>query len=110
MNALPHNVVRLRQIDGAILVSAKPKVFTPELVGHLEVLNRAVRWLRKNGITPLTIDLMGPRPTIMVRPIASGFLISAGKGVSTCRQPEGTCLCSVVIDDCSIQWQRRTDS
>jgi len=100
------NVVRLRQVEGSLLVPSKPKVWTEELIRALATLNSTVRWLREHDLTPLSINLDAPRPTIVVRPIAAGFLVTAAHGLNTNRQPNGECICSVVINDCSIQWRR----
>lgn len=105
MNTKAHSVTRLRQVDGAILMSTRPKVFTEELMSNLTALNRVVRWLRDHGQVPLSINLYAFRPTIHVRPIAAGFLIVAAHGVSTHRLPEGQQISSVVLDGCEIRWQ-----
>lgn len=99
-------VVSKQPHDGSSLGSDKPKVWTPELVDALRALNRAVRWLRHHGVSPLSVDLFAERPTIVVRPVAAAFLISEAHGVNTRTLPAGERMCRVVIDGCAIQWQR----
>lgn len=83
---------------------SQPKVLTRELQQKLELLNRAVRWLRSNGYAPISADTLAPRPCIVVPATAAEFLCKAGHGMDTRRQPGGERIHSVVVGQCEIRW------
>lgn len=104
MNTPNHSVTRLRQVEGALLLSTRPKVFTDDTIDRMSSLNRVLRWLRDNGMAALSTNLAAPRPTVYVRPIAASFLIHHAHGYNTKRMDDGERLSSVVVDGCTICW------
>lgn len=99
------NVIHLRTPGGARAISALPTVFTPERVNNLGALNTALRWLRKSGVQPLSINLLAElRPAIVVQADAATMLIKAAHGFA-CHRKDGTAVGSVTINGCTILWR-----
>lgn len=103
MNTQVHSVIQLHQKP--TVPGVAPKVWTPERINALMLLNGAMRWLRSQRIKPLSVNLEQPRPTIVVSAMCEAALVAAGHGKSTMRMSNGQRQCSVIVEGCTVQWE-----
>lgn len=80
------------------------KVFNEQAVERLACANKAVRWLRNQGITPLTMELDGRVAHFQVPASAATDLREAARGYSMSRE-SGKVVCKTNFLGCVFTWQ-----
>jgi hypothetical protein len=86
-----------------------PRVFNEKLVANLAAMNSALRWLRQNGIEPISSDYTTAEPTVVVPATAGPLLVRKGKGLNSRQLRAGESHCYIFIDGCEVCWTRQED-
>ncbi|MBA5605859.1 hypothetical protein H3H36_10860 [Duganella sp. FT3S] len=80
------------------------QVFNSTLLRRLQVTNRCIRWLRKNGVKALQVDVHAATPTVLVSERAAVWLRREAfrRGLRCFSDHTGG---SLFIDDCALSWR-----